>query len=94
MLAVHLWGQPLDKVPADALKPGDQAPPLKFEFMLQGPPPGDANLKALHGKVVILDFWGTWCAPCIGLLPHLNELVAHYRKEPVQFIAVGSRKPA
>ncbi len=39
LIVVDLCGQPLDKVPANALKPGDQAPPLEFEFVVQGPPP-------------------------------------------------------
>lgn len=93
----QVWGQQLKEVPANALKPGDPAPALGFEFVVQGPSPSEISLKTLHGKVVILDFWGTWCAPCVADIPHLNELSAHYRGKAVQFIAVGhenSRKVA
>jgi thiol-disulfide isomerase/thioredoxin len=83
------WCQALKEVPSYALKPGDQAPPLSFEAVLNGPRPTDVNLQALRGKVVILDFWGTWCAPCVAGIPHLNDLVSKYRAKPVQFIAVG-----
>jgi thiol-disulfide isomerase/thioredoxin len=88
-----LWSQQLKEVPSNALKRGDQAPPVEFEFEVQGPPPAEVNWKALHGKVVILDFWGTWCAPCVADIPHLNELSSRYRGKPVQFIAVGHENP-
>ena len=86
---LQLCGQQLKEVPSYALKRGDQAPPLQFAFVLQGPPTADVNWQALRGKVVILDFWGTWYEPCVVGIPHLNELVAHYKQAPVQFIAVG-----
>jgi thiol-disulfide isomerase/thioredoxin len=93
LLTVELWGQQLKEVPANALKRGDPAPPLGFEFVVQGPRPSDVNWQGLHGKIVILDFWGTWCAPCVADIPHLNELASHYREKPVQFIAVGHENP-
>ena len=88
-----LGGQQLKEIPANALKRGDQAPPLGFAFMIQGPSPAHVNWQTLRGKVVILDFWGTWCAPCVAGIPHLNDLAAHYRGEKVQFIAVGHENP-
>jgi thiol-disulfide isomerase/thioredoxin len=93
LVGLELWGQQLKDVPANALKRGDQAPPLGFEFVVQGPRPSEVNWQVLHSKVVILDFWGTWCAPCVADIPHLNELASHYREKPVQFIAVGHENP-
>jgi uncharacterized protein (TIGR03435 family) len=43
---------------------------------------------SLRGKVVVLEFWATWCAPCIGAIPHLNDLVAHHADDPVVFISI------
>jgi thiol-disulfide isomerase/thioredoxin len=37
---------------------------------------GEINLDTLKGKVVLLDFWGTWCAPCPVALPQLKRLAA------------------
>jgi thiol-disulfide isomerase/thioredoxin len=91
--AIGLHGQQLKEIPANALKRGDQAPPLQFEFVVKGPRPADVNWQALDGKVVVLDFWGTWCAPCVAGIPHLNEMVLHYKEKPVQFIAVGHENP-
>jgi thiol-disulfide isomerase/thioredoxin len=92
-VGLELWSQQLKEVPANAPKRGDPAPPLRFEFSVQGPQPSEVNWQVLHNKVVILDFWGTWCAPCVADIPHLNELASHYRAKPVQFIAVGHENP-
>jgi thiol-disulfide isomerase/thioredoxin len=92
-VAVELWGQQLKEIPPYALKRGDPAPPLGFEFVVQGPHLTDVNWQNLRGKVVILDFWGTWCAPCVANIPHLNELVSSNAKKPVQFITVGHENP-
>jgi len=46
------------------------------------------KLSALKGKVVVLNMWATWCGPCVGAIPHLNDLVDHFKDRPVQFLAV------
>jgi thiol-disulfide isomerase/thioredoxin len=83
------WCQALNEVPSYALKRGDKAPPLGFESVINGPQAKDVNLQTLRGKVVILDFWGSWCAPCVADIPRLNDLASKYHDKPVQFIAVG-----
>jgi cytochrome c biogenesis protein CcmG, thiol:disulfide interchange protein DsbE len=48
-------------------------PAPDFAFTLNGQP---ARLSSLRGKVVVLNFWATWCPPCQDELPSLNELQA------------------
>ena len=41
------------------------------------------------GKVTVINFWGTWCGPCVSELPHLNELAKNYA-DSVTVIAIHS----
>lgn len=45
-------------------------------------------LEDLKGKVVLLDFWGTWCPPCVESVPELRNLHKKYSKEP-SFLLIG-----
>jgi len=46
------------------------------------------SLEDLRGKVVLLDFWGTWCPPCVGAVPVVRDLRKRYAKEPA-FMIIG-----
>jgi uncharacterized protein (TIGR03435 family) len=48
----------------------------------------------LRGKVVVLEFWATWCAPCIGEIPVLNKLQADVDPKKVQILSVDDEDPA
>jgi peroxiredoxin/Flp pilus assembly protein TadD len=46
------------------------------------------SLDDLRGKVVVLDFWGTWCPPCVDSVPALRSMHKKYSKEP-SFVLIG-----
>lgn len=69
-------------------KVGDPAPALDLEELLQAPAGAKADWESLRGKVVVLEFWATWCGPCLAAIPHMNDLAEHFKDKPVQFIAV------
>jgi thiol-disulfide isomerase/thioredoxin len=52
--------------------------------------PGLARLLQEHrGRVVLVDFWATWCAPCLALLPHTAELQRRYGSRGLVVITVS-----
>jgi thiol-disulfide isomerase/thioredoxin len=67
---------------------GTPAPPLNSLELLQAPSAAKANWTSLKGKVVVLEFWATWCSPCVASLPHLNQLVASLDPAKFQFISI------
>ncbi len=76
---LRLWAHPAE---------GSAAPPLGSLKLLQAPPGARADWTSLHGKVVVLEFWATWCSPCIASLPHFNELVGALDPKKFQFISI------
>jgi len=69
--------------PKDAVDPrftqdrrGQQAPTFYVESWLT-PTPDPI------GKVLVIDFWATWCPPCVAAIPHMNELAQHYGNQVV-----------
>jgi thiol-disulfide isomerase/thioredoxin len=59
---------------AQTLKVGDKAPPLEIEKWVKGEPVRSFE----PGHVYLIDFWATWCGPCVRSFPHLTELQKEY----------------
>ncbi len=51
------------------------------------------SMKDLKGKVVVVDFWATWCGPCIAEMPNMKKLYAEYKDKGVEFIGVSLDQP-
>ncbi len=78
----------------NALKPGSPAPELKFTHLLQAPAGAKVDWASLHGKAVVLEFWATWCVPCVADIPALNSLQASLDPSKVQFISIDDEDAA
>jgi uncharacterized protein (TIGR03435 family) len=90
ILPAFLAGNAFAIADKDGPKIGDVPPPLTLTKTIQGAPASEINWDKLKGKVVVLEFWATWCGPCIKAIPHLNELVDQFKGKPVVFISVTS----
>ncbi len=76
-----------DAMPSDALI--DEAAPA---FTLERLTGGEQSLAAHEGEIVILDFWATWCPPCVKALPLLVSVANDYKDRGVVFHAVNVRE--
>ncbi len=77
--------------PASAIEEGESAPEFNAP-LLDGE--GAVSLGAYRGKVVYLDFWASWCAPCLVSLPALEELRKEFPADRFQILAVNlDREP-
>jgi len=61
---------------------------LNFSVLLNATPKS-SNLNALKGKVVVLEFWATWCGSCLIAMPHLSSLQKKFA-DKLQVIAISS----
>jgi thiol-disulfide isomerase/thioredoxin len=82
--------QPLPAQPKTevTLKVGDPAPALKGTKWLQG----DEIKEFAKDHVYVVEFWATWCGPCIVMMPHMGELQAQYKGKAI-FIGFTAKDP-
>ena len=72
------------------LRIGDRAPRPQFSEVLRG----DINFKNFSkDKVTVLEFWATWCGPCLAGMPHLSDLQRTYTDRGLTIIGVSDEKP-
>jgi thiol-disulfide isomerase/thioredoxin len=72
-----------EKKPSSALAP---------DFTLKTLDGQEIALSQLKGKVVLLDFWATWCGPCRESIPHLIQLYKTYRENGFEMIGMSLDK--
>lgn len=67
------------------LNVGDKAPQIRTHEWLKG----DELTSYEPGQVYVLDFWATWCAPCIAAMPHLSELQEKHAENGLNIVAIS-----
>jgi cytochrome c biogenesis protein CcmG/thiol:disulfide interchange protein DsbE len=69
---------------AQTYPPGTPAPPLRLQT-LDG---GRVDLAALRGRPVVVNFWATWCEPCVREFPRLRRAAASHRPDRLAVVGV------
>lgn len=64
--------------PARAKLVGQLAPKLGYRYKFNVSSEEEATLATMRGKIVLIDFWATWCEPCVRTLPLLDDLAASH----------------
>jgi thiol-disulfide isomerase/thioredoxin len=73
------------------VKPTDRkAAPTFSGVTLAGAQPISSSIMA--GKVGVVNFWGSWCGPCLHEQPSLEALSKEYTSKPVQFVGINTRR--
>jgi peroxiredoxin len=73
-------------LPALALEAGDRAPDFAAAALSGG---GTVGLSEYRGKIVYLDFWASWCAPCLTAVPEIEKIRSEFPAEAFQIVAVN-----
>ena len=74
-----------------ALEEGDTIPNFDLASIYEDQP--NISLSNLGGKTLYIDFWASWCAPCITSLPEYNELYKKYNQDGLEVIAINVDNP-
>lgn len=76
--------------PPEMLAVGDEAP----AWTLRDAQGAEHSLADYRGRIVLLDFWGTWCGPCLMAMPSLQSLHEKFSERGVKVIGISCREPA
>ena len=78
--------EPTLSCPADAK-------PANFDFTMKDVEGKDVSLQSYKGKVILLDFWATWCGPCKVEIPHFIEFQQKYGAKGLQVVGISVDDP-
>ncbi len=79
-------GKSAEQCTEHRLTVGDPAPPLTIDSWVKGQPVTGYE----KGRVYVVEFWATWCGPCVRSMPHLTEIQKKYTDRGVTVIGVTS----
>jgi peroxiredoxin len=84
------WFASLPKAPAIEPEPAQAREPFPVDFTLPDLQGNAVRLSDLLGKVVLLNFWATWCYPCRIEMPSMQALYQDFRDQGFTILAISS----
>ena len=104
LIAIAIWRcQPVLKAPAAAIMSAtlpnpeldstirpNQFPDADFNLHVKDLNGQLVNMSTYRGKVIFLNFWATWCMPCVAELPSINKLYIELKDENITFLLISS----
>jgi len=82
------WDDKPEQRASHAALEGKPMPPLEVSNWING----EVKPADLKGKVVVVDFYATWCGPCMAAIPHNNEMLKKYQSKGLVIIGVCTNK--
>ncbi len=81
----------LSSTAALAVEEGDAVPDFSIASIYADQPA--ITMAGLKGKTVYIDFWASWCAPCLSSLPLYNEMYHKYKDQGFEIVAINVDNP-
>ena len=72
---------------------GDKAPAVKVAKWMTLAPPALPNEKGADKHIFLVEFWATWCGPCMKSVPHLAELHRKHQKDGLVVLGISNEEP-
>jgi thiol-disulfide isomerase/thioredoxin len=88
------WSNRPAPAPAIVAMPASISPAALFAASFTDPSGERVPIGRFEGKVLLINFWATWCAPCLEEMPAFARLQDRWRDRGVQFLGLSSEDPA
>jgi peroxiredoxin len=79
-----------ERLPAPTSQPGGYDGQPALEISGKDMDGKVVKLSGLRGKVVLVDFWATWCGPCVGEIPHEKRLAEKFKGRPFAILGISN----
>ncbi len=83
----EIYSQPLTSNDNISLE-GKIIDQILIDELLNAPLNTIRSMDDFTGQLIIIEFWATWCAPCIKNIPHLNDLYVKFKDKGVNFLSI------